>query len=60
MPAQPGKLAKVDENKFRCVVLRLCYRDVNRCSMVGSPKKFVWLNEDESHQAVWAAIRKPL
>jgi hypothetical protein len=60
MPARAGKLAKANENKFRCAVLQLCYRDVNRCSMVGSLKQFGWLNEDESHQGVWAAIRKPL
>ncbi len=60
VPARAGKLAKANENKFHSEVLQLCYRDVNRCSMVESPKNFGWSNENESHQAVWAAIRKAL
>jgi hypothetical protein len=60
VPARAGKLAKANENKFHCEVLQLCYRDVNRCCKVRSPKKFGWSNENESPQAVWAAIRKAL
>src|SRR6266700_7834186 len=54
MPARGMKLAKANENKFRCEVLQLCYRHLNRCRVVWSPKKLGWSNDNECHQAVWA------